>query len=190
MENRIEMYAPNSIYFSTKKQLAFLIMLLFACGFLCFPENTAAQDKFDETVPPPLNILTKDEKNQLDAETKMKNRTKLALELMEIRLMKSAQLLEKNQYRNSLDELGGFQALVRDTLKYLNQFQHQKSSLKNFKIFEITLREFLPKLELIRREMPVEYSPHVRNMMKFVQDTRSKAVEPMFGNTVLAEGSK
>ncbi len=164
--------------------------MLIACGFLCFPNNSSAQNKLEDTVPPPLNILTRDEKKQLDSETKINNRTKLALELMEIRLLKSSQFLEKDKYRNSLDELGGFQALVRNTLNYLNQFQHQKSSLKSFKRFEITLREFLPKLELIRREMPIEYSGHVRNMMKFVRDTRTKAVQPMFGNTVLAEGSK
>ncbi|MGI8544618.1 MAG: hypothetical protein ACR2MD_14245 [Aridibacter sp.] len=189
MESNIKIYAKSlrATYLLSKKQILMLIMILAACGFLCFPENSSAQQKLDDIVPPPLNIITKDEKNQLAAETKMKNRTKLALELMDLRLMKSAKFLENNEYRNSLDELGGFQALVRNTLNYLKEFEGRSASLKNFKRFEMTLRTFLPKLELIRREMPLEYSYHVRQMMKFVHDTRSRAIEPMFGNTVISD---
>lgn len=189
MESNIKIYAKSlrATYLLSKKQILMLIMILAACGFLCFPENSSAQQKLDDIVPPPLNIITKDEKNQLAAETKMKNRTKLALELMDLRLMKSAKFLENNEYRNSLDELGGFQALVRNTLNYLKEFEGRSASLKNFKRFEMTLRTFLPKLELIRREMPLEYSYQVRQMMKFVHDTRSRAIEPMFGNTVISD---
>lgn len=172
-----------------RKRFFLALMTLIACGFLCFPEMASAQEKPENLVPPPLNILTEEEIKQLDAESKMKNRTKLALELMENRLLKSAQLAEDSEYRNSLDELGGFQALVRNTLNYLKQFEHEKASLKNFKRFEMTLRDFLPQLELIRREMPIEYSYHVREMMKFVRDARARAVEPMFGDTVISDGS-
>lgn len=188
MNTSIEIFA-NKLrlnYLFDKKQFVSMLIILAAYGFLCFPVEIFAQDKPDDIVPPPLNILNKDEKKQLEAETKMKDRTKLALELMENRLVKSAQFAEKNQYQNSLDELGGFQALIRNTLNYLKQFESQKASLKNFKRFEITLREFLPKLEHIRREMPLEYSYRVREMMKFVQDTRTKAIEPMYGDTVLS----
>lgn len=189
MNRNIEIYAKSFrlSYLLNNKQFIFLILVLATCGFLCFPDKTSAQEKLDDIVPPPLNIITKEEKKQLDAETKMKDRTILALELMENRLLKSAEFAGKDKYRNSLDELGGFQALVRNTLNYLKQFEHQKSSLKNFKRFEMTLREFLPKLELIRREMPLEYSYHVRQMMKFVRDTRTRAIEPMYGNTVISE---
>ncbi len=191
MERNTEIYAKTfkSDHSLNRKQFSFFIILLIACGFLCFPGNSSAQQKLDDLVPPPLNILTKNEKKQLDAETKMKNRTKLALELMEIRLEKSAKFLESNKYRDSLNELGGFQALVRNTLKYLKQYEGRKASLKNFKRFEMTLRGFLPKLELIRREMPIEYSYHVRQMMKFVHDTRSKAIEPFYGDVISEKGN-
>ncbi|MGI8668693.1 MAG: hypothetical protein ACR2J3_02470 [Aridibacter sp.] len=192
MNRNIEIYAKSFrlSYLLNKKQFIFLILVLVTCGFLCFPDKTSAQEKLDDIVPPPLNIITKDEKKQLDAETKMKDRTILALELMENRLLKSAELADKDKYRNSLDELGGFQALVRNTLNYLKQFEGRNSSLKNFKRFEMTLKTFLPKLELIRREMPFEYSYHVRQMMKFVSDTRSRAIEPMYGDTVISEKGK
>jgi hypothetical protein len=180
----------NRSIYSNHRQFIFLTLFILSCGFIFFPNDSFGQRKPDDLVPPPLNILTKDEQKQLKAETKMKNRTKLALELMDLRLIKSQKLADENEFRKSLDELGGFQALIRNTLSFLKSQQTRKSSLKNFKRFEMTLREFLPKLELVRREMPVEYSYHVREMIKFVRRARSKAIEPFYGDTVIPEGSK
>ncbi len=179
----------NSNVKSKKAHISLSIVIVFAFIFLCLSKTSFAQEKPDNLVPPPLNVLTKNEKKLLKEETKPKKRTKLALELMETRLLKSKALVDKNKYRGSLDELGGFQALVRNTLKYLKGSQRRKASVKNFKRFEMTLREFIPQLELIRRDMPVEYSYHVREMIKFVRTTRGKAIEPLYGDTVLREGS-
>lgn len=139
-------------------------------------------------VPPPLNLISKEEKTGLEAERKISNRTKLALEMIETRLLKSETAAEKEDFQESLDQLGRFQALIRNTYGYLKQNEGDKSSFKNFKRFEMALREFIPRLELLRRDLPYKYGYHVRQMIKFVRDARANALEPFFGDTVIPEG--
>lgn len=141
-----------------------------------------------DIVPPPLNFVSTDERIQLKAESKLKNRTDLALELMEQRLLKSEEFLKNDDFQQSLNQLGNFQGLLIYTLDFLKESQHQKSSLKSFKKVEINLRDFMPRLELIRREMPFKYSYHIQKLMVYVRDSRTDALDPMFGNTVLNEG--
>lgn len=159
-----------------------------------FASGIAAQAPPQETsipagvVPPPLNIISKQEKSDLEAERKMKNRTKLALEFIEARLAKSEEAASNEEYQEALDQLGRFQALIRNTSGFLKRNEDNKGSMKNFKRFEISLREFIPRLELLRRELPFKYAYHVRVMMEFVRDTRADALEPFFADTVIPEG--
>ena len=148
----------------------------------------AQDDKPENLVPPPLAIVSKGEKSQLDAETDVKKRTQLAIELMDARLIKATELSSKNQHKESLDELGGFQALLRNAFNFLKRNDNgSKKILNNYKKFEISLRGFMPKLEIIRRDMPVRYGYHVRTLIKFVREARADAVEPLFGDSVLGE---
>ena len=57
--------------------------------------------------------------------------------------------------------------------------------LNNFKRIELSLRKYINRLELIRRDLPLEYEPYVRRLTKYVREARTKAVEPLFGETVL-----
>jgi len=156
------------------------------------PVSVAAQETNDDlpegVVPPPLNLVSKEERTELEAETKMKNRTKLALNLIEARLAKSEGFSEKEDYQESLNQLGRFQGLIRYTFSYLKKNEDEKGSFKNFKRFEMTLREFLPRLELLRRELPYKYSYHVGKMIVFVREARADALEPLFEDTVIPEG--
>ena len=167
-----------------------LVILLLVSN--CFLSAASAQDddKPKDLVPPPLSIVSKGEKEQLDAQNDVKKRTELAIELMNARLLKATEFSSKNQYKESLDELGGFQALLRNAFNFLKRNDKgSKKVLNNFKRFEINLRGFIPKLEIIRRDMPLKYGYHVQTLMKFVRDARADAVEPLFDDTVLGKDS-
>jgi hypothetical protein len=72
-----------------------------------------------------------------------------------------------------------------DTLDFL--FDNSKRSggvLNNFKRFEIVLRTFAPRIGLIRREIPLEYDPYLKSLVRYLRDARAKAVEPLFGEVV------
>ncbi len=169
-----------------------LASLCLASLFILGVQASYAQDAEDRlpegVVPPPLNLISKEEKNELAAESKLTNRTKLALNLIESRLTKSETSAENEEFQESLDQLGRFQALIRHTFFYLKENENEKGSFKNFKRFEMTLRDFLPRLELLRRELPYKYGYHVEKMILFVRDARSNALEPLFADTVIPEG--
>ena len=52
----------------------------------------------------------------------------------------------------------------------------------------MTLREFIPRLELLRRGLPFKYGYHVQKMIAYVVDARTEALEPLFADTVIPEG--
>jgi DNA repair ATPase RecN len=140
----------------------------------------------DDIAPPPIRSLSKSERSALDAVTDVKDRTKVALDLMEARLKKAETLTGEETYGQVLTELGGFQAIMNNTIVFLNRNDNRGGKVMNtFKKFELALRAFTPRIELIRRETPDRYEYHVRQVLKSLRDTRAQAVEPLFSNTVL-----
>jgi len=163
----------------------------FLCfGFLilisCFSTSFAQEAEVDEIAPPPLKILSKSEKKQLEDVADVKKRTILALQLMELKIKKIEALDDQNEFAKMYEELGGFHALMDYTLDFLYRNNSgNRKNLSNFKRYEMGLRAFPPRIEVIRRELPVKYESYLRELLKFIRETRSKAVEPFFGNTVV-----
>ncbi len=136
--------------------------------------------------PPPLRMLSKTERLQLDAQPEIKKRTKLALELMDLRVKKAEEFKISDEFDEMFKELGGFHALVDDKLRFLTRNDNDSGRiLNNFKRFEIGLRGFRPRLELLRSDLPSRYDFYVRNLIKYLRDARTRAVEPFFSDTVV-----
>jgi len=149
-----------------------------------------AQDEPKDSAPPPLKILYKEEKIQLDAENDVKKRTKLALLFMEARLKRAEEFNAQDNFNGMFTELGGFHAIVDNTLDFLKRNDNGGGKvLNNFKRIELNLRTFLARLEVIRRELPIKYEFYVRGLIKLVRDARTKAVEPMFDDSVIPNGN-
>lgn len=171
------------------------VLLLFILLTFCFPFVVSAQpDDLSampkDAEPPPLKIISKEERDQLNKETKVKDRIKLSLELMDLRLQKAEQFNNQNDYKDMFKELGRFHALVDNALAYLNRKDTGREGfLNNFKRFEIGLREFLPRLELIRRVLPLNFEYYVRNLIINVREARRKAVDPFFDDSVVPDNN-
>lgn len=164
--------------------------LLFALPILfCLDARAQDEEKVPPNIAPPVvKVISKEEKTALAGVSDVKNRTKLALELMDARLKKAEALNTQSSFNALLTELGGFHALMDDALRFLNRNDTGGGKmLNNFKRFEMALRGFTPRLELIRREMPERYEYHVRKLLITLRDTRSKAVEPLFSTTVVPD---
>jgi hypothetical protein len=174
--------------FSKGNRKFIFCLLVFTFHFslftLCATAQTEEPPKDSE--PPPLKMLTKDEKAQLDGESDLKRRTTVSLMLMETRLKKAEEMFAKESYSEMFDQLGVFHALVDDTLVFLNRRDNgSRKVFSNFKKLEMSLRSFLSRLEIIRREVPIKYEFYIRTLVKLVRDARTKAVEPLFSDTVV-----
>ena len=165
----------------------FTFLLAVAALVLAFsvaPSN--AQDVDSDDVAPPPRLLSKDERTRLDAEQDVKRRTKLALDLMNSRMTSAEGLHDKHEYDAMFTELGAFHGLVDDTMVFLNKSdKDSRKVLDNFKRFEIALRSFTPRIELIRRDLPLRYEFYVRTLAIFIRNARAKAVDPLFSDTVI-----
>src|SRR5215213_7706774 len=91
-------------------------MLVVAWTLLLVPVYT---QEAEDVAPPPLKLMSKDEKTRLNGETEPKSRTNLALDLMNQRLTHAEDLDSKNHFPEMYRELGSFHALMDDTLGYL-----------------------------------------------------------------------
>src|SRR5215203_2643202 len=135
--------------------LPFTFCLLAAFSFLSGVSVKAQEEENvpEDLAPPALKIISKEEKSALAGVSDVKDRTKLALDLMEVRLKKAEELNTQESFSALLTELGSFQALMDDALKFLNRNDDGRGKvMSTFKRFEMTLRAFMPRIELIRRE--------------------------------------
>ncbi len=173
--------------FSCRQKSIVMCVLLFTFSF-CFAVPLFAQEDQQVTAPPPLKTISKEEKTQLVAQPDVKKHTKLALELMSARLTNAENFNNQQQYTQMFDELGGFHALVDGTLSYLSSHDTDSGKvLNNFKRLEMSLRQFTPRLELIRRDLPIKYEFYVRSLIIYLRKARTKAVEPLFDNSIVSD---
>lgn len=165
----------------------------YLCAFcLLTSVNVFAQeDEIPANIaPPPVKVISKEEKSALAGSSDVKDRTKLAIDLMEARLKKAESLNTTESYNDLLNELGSFNALMDDALKFLNRNDDGRGKVMNtFKKFEMALRTFMPRIEIIRRDLPDNFEYHVRKLLRTVRDARAKAVEPFYSSTVVNDKS-
>jgi hypothetical protein len=70
-----------------------------------------------------------------------------------------------------------------NTLDFLLRRDNGSSKIRNaLKKYEIGLRGLAPRLELIRRDLPARFEPYVFRLIKNVRESRTKAIEPLFGS--------
>lgn len=184
--NRKQKSAPVAPFYPFAARRFRFLFLSFLLLFAFSQTNYAQMD--DKEAPPPLKMLSKDEKSQLDAETNVKKRTKLSLELMEARLAKAEGLSKSEDYQAMFNELGAFHALMDNALNFLKKKDSDSGKvLNNFKRMELSLRKYLTRIELIHRDVPTKFEPYVRRLAVYVRNARTAAVEPLFEDTVLQE---
>lgn len=160
-----------------------LVLTALICS-LVFASIAVAQS--DDVPPPPLKMMSKSEKAELAAKTEPKERVNLALQFMETRLKSAEKDRADENYSVMYAELGGFDAIMDSTLEYLlHANANEGRRLNSLKRFEIGLREFVPRIEGIRRDSPLNFDPYLKTLLKYISDAREKAIAPFFSNTVV-----
>jgi hypothetical protein len=87
-------------------------------------------------------------------------------------------------------ELGGFHALMDNGIEFLLANSNEGKKLGSLKKFEIALRSFAPRLETIRRDLPLSFDPYIKQLILDVGDAREKAMKPFFSDTVISNNFK
>lgn len=186
---RSQMFLMKSV--EIRKSLFFYYLFFTFVFLISGVSNAFAQEMPADIEPPPLRIISKEETSKLEAEKDVKGYTKLAVLLMEARLKKAETYNLESQYQEMFHELGAFHSLVDRSLIFLNKHDTDSGKvLNNLKRLEISLRTFIPRLELIRRDLPFRFEFYTRSLIKYVRDARSRAIEPFYGNSVIPNTRK
>ncbi len=158
--------------------------LCLTAAFLLFCASGLLAQVNPGDAPPPIHDLPKDEKKQLLGQTDPKKRTELTLRMMDTHLKQAEKYVAATAFDEVFRELGSFHYLMDNAVAFLlwNNDDSGKSR-GNLKRFEIGLRGFAPRLELIRREMPPDHEYYLTRLTKYLRDARAKTIEPLFGNT-------
>jgi hypothetical protein len=140
--------------------------------------------------PPPLRLVPRDERSQLDAARDAKGRTRLSMEMAEARLARAESLTQSQQFESAARELGIYQGLLEDALRFLKAQQDQKKLRDIYRRFEISLRSHGARLETIRRSTPSEYSVNIKTITDSTKNLRGEALNGFYGDTVIRDISE
>ncbi|HSS19108.1 MAG TPA: hypothetical protein VLL54_03480 [Pyrinomonadaceae bacterium] len=166
---------------------AVLVMLLVAlCGAVSAQEPPAP----DEGAPPPLKVISRQERNQLDTTKDEKARVKLTIELAESHLTNVENKTSQQNFDVAAAEAGMYWALLEDALKYMKSVERDNNKKRDlYKRLELALRAHGPRLSGIRRNTPNEYAVWIREIEEFARRGRTEALNSFYGQTVLREST-
>lgn len=140
------------------------------------------------TAPPPLKVIIKEERAQLDEAKDQKDRLKLTIDLAVGHLTKAEQLTNQTEYEKAQEEVGMYHALIENSLESLGALKRDSGKTRDlYKRLELALRAHGPRLTAMRRVTPIEFAVWIKKVEDFARDGRTEALNSFYGHTVLRE---
>ena len=142
------------------------------------------------TAPPPLRVLTADDRLTLAQVKDNKSRVKKTIEFGEIHLTKAESLTKEEKYSEASAELGHYWALIEDVLKFVGALNPDSGKTRDlYKRVELALRAHGIRLTLMRRTTPVEYAVWIKQLEDYARHGRTEALNSFYGHTVVRESA-
>ena len=140
----------------------------------------------EQTAPPPLKIITRAERTQLNESKDPKTRMKTTIELAETHLGNAENHTSQHNYDNAAAEAGMYWALVDDALIFMKTIERDNNKKRDlYKRLELALRAHGPRLSIMRRGTPAEYAVWIKEIEDFTRKGRTQALNSFYGNTVI-----
>lgn len=169
-----------------------VVQLALLCLAVYLPD-VCAQDPAAQQLmaPPPLKIISREERARIDAADDSKARLRTTLEFANLHLAKAEVLTSEHNFENATAELGKYEALIDDALNYLSPMVRDKNKTRDlYKRLELALRAHGPRLTAIRRSTPLEYAVWIKALEEFAREGRTEALNSFYGQTVFREPRK
>lgn len=164
---------------------------LLLVAFVSVP-SVSAQDAHPSptplTAPPPIKVITKEERAQIDQADDSKRRIRTTIELAAARLTRAEQLTKQANYDAAGAEVGSYEALIEDALEFLSGMKRDSNKTRDlYKRLELALRAHGPRLTTMRRETPLEYAVWIKKVEEFARAGRTEALNSFYGHTVVRD---
>lgn len=169
-----------------------VLKLALLCMAIYVPDLHAQEPAGQQlTAPPPLKVVSREERARIDAADDPKARLRTTIELAELRLAKAEVLTNDHDFEGATGELGNYEALMDDALDYLSPMMRDKNKTRDlYKRLELALRAHGPRLTAIRRSTPLEYAVWIKELEEFARKGRTEALNSFYGHTVFREPQK
>lgn len=142
----------------------------------------------EQTAPPPLKIITRPERSQLNESKDAKARVKTTIELAETHLANAENHTSQHDYDKAAAEAGMYWALVEDAFSFMKTMERDNNRRRDlYKRLELALRAHGPRLSTIRRSTPAEYAVWIKEIEDFARKGRTEALNSFYGNTVIRD---
>jgi hypothetical protein len=163
---------------------------IFLLAFLSTPVFSGQEPKqLDQTAPPPLKMITRLERNQINAAKDEKSRIKLSIELAETHLTNAESQTSQQQFDGAAAEAGMYWAIVEDMFRFMKTMERNNDRKRDiYKRMELSLRAQAPRLTIMRRSTPAEYAVWIKEIEELARKGRTEALNSFYGNTVIREG--
>ena len=141
--------------------------------------------------PPPIKIISKAERAQIDQAGDSKARIMTTMDLASMRITRAEQLAKQGSYDDALTEVGSYEALIQDTLDFLKGMKRDSNKTRDLcKRVELALRVHGPRLTTMRRETPLEFAVWIKKVEDFARAARTEVLNTFYGHTVVREPEK
>lgn len=135
-----------------------------------------------------MRYVAPDDRSQLAATKDPKARVKLTIELAQARLAQMEQLTSQKSFASASETLGNYLGLIEDAMNFVAGMTRDKNSTRDlYRHLDISLRAQIPRLAVMRRDTPADYSIHLKAAEELVRSARSDALDSFYGHTVLRE---
>ena len=142
----------------------------------------------DETAPPPLRAISREERALINAERNAKDRIKLTLELATVHLTTTENETVRQDYEKAAAAAGRYWALIDDAFAFLKPMKTDSNKTRDlYKRVELTLRAHGPRLATVRRTTPIEYSVWIKDIEELARKGRTEALNSFYGHTVVRD---
>ena len=164
---------------------------------LAFVPSVCAQDERPTpqptplTAPPPLKVIPKGERAQLEQIKDQKDRLRLTLDLAVAHLTRAEQLTMQTEFEKAQEEVGMYHALIENSLAVLGDLKRDSGKTRDlYKRLEMALRAHGPRLTSMRRVTPLEFAVWIKKVEDFARAGRTEALNSFYGHTVVREREK
>jgi superfamily I DNA/RNA helicase len=166
---------------------AMVLLLAFVCPLAARAQNPQPSPT-PLTAPPPLKLISKEERQQIDDARDLKERLKLSIEFSSAHLSRAEQLTMQTEYEAASNEVGSYHALMEDTLENLSKLKQDSNKTRDlYKRLEMQLRADGPRLTAMRRVTPLEFAVWIKKVEDFARDGRTEALNSFYGHTVVRD---
>jgi len=138
--------------------------------------------------PPPMKVIPKEERAQLQAETDTKDRLKLTMQFAMAHLETAERHTAQSNFEQASAEVGIYHALIEDVLNLLAALKRDSTRTRDaYKRLELSLRAHGPRLTAMRRITPIEFAVWIKQVEDYAREGRTEALNSFYGHTVVRD---